>query len=123
MPIYRLLGGPFRTRLRGYASHWLQGAQTAQDAFQQDLKRARNLEGRPIEVLDSAKLLNAARQDYVGALIASLAFPMLLLPSLGVMRTSLVIGIVNALVGLWATWLLRAQIKGSKFCRDYLNPP
>ncbi|MBI1916262.1 MAG: polyamine aminopropyltransferase [Planctomycetes bacterium] len=51
--------------------------------------------------------------DYVGALIASLAFPMLLLPSLGIMRTSLAIGIVNALVGLWATWLLRPQIKGS----------
>src|SRR5262249_54692872 len=42
---------------------------TAYDAFELDLKRARNLEARPIEVLDSAKLLNSARQDYVAALI------------------------------------------------------
>jgi galactonate dehydratase len=33
VPVYRLLGGPFRTSLRGYASHWLQGANTAEDAF------------------------------------------------------------------------------------------
>jgi outer membrane protein TolC len=43
--------------------------ETAQRAFEQDLTRARNLQGRPIEVLDSAKLLNAARQDYLSALI------------------------------------------------------
>ena len=53
--------------------------------------------------------------DYIGALIASLAFPMLLMPQLGIMRTPMVIGILNALVGLWATWLLRSQIKGSVF--------
>ena len=28
VPVYRLLGGPFRARLRGYASHWLVGADT-----------------------------------------------------------------------------------------------
>ncbi len=50
--------------------------------------------------------------DYVGALIASLAFPILLVPYLGVMRTSMAIGILNAAVGLWATWLLRPLIKG-----------
>ena len=32
VPVYRLLGGPFRTRLRGYASHWLHAAQTPEDA-------------------------------------------------------------------------------------------
>jgi outer membrane protein TolC len=42
--------------------------QTAQRAFQQDLTRARNLQGRPIEVLDSAKQLSTARQDYLRAL-------------------------------------------------------
>jgi outer membrane protein TolC len=43
--------------------------ESAQRAFDQDMVRARNLQGRAIEVLDSAKLLNVARQDYVGALI------------------------------------------------------
>jgi galactonate dehydratase len=33
VPVARLLGGTFRTRLRGYASHWLQGARTPEDAF------------------------------------------------------------------------------------------
>lgn len=45
--------------------------------------------------------------DYIGALIASLMFPLLLVPYLGLMRTSLVIGILNAMVGLWGTYLLR----------------
>jgi outer membrane protein TolC len=44
-------------------------AETANRAYQQDLARAKNLEGRPIEVLNSANLLCAARQDYLGALI------------------------------------------------------
>jgi spermidine synthase len=45
--------------------------------------------------------------DYLGALLASLLFPMLLLPKLGLVRTSLVFGMLNAAVGLWATWVLR----------------
>ena len=32
VPVYRLLGGPFRDRLRGYASHWLSGATTPEQA-------------------------------------------------------------------------------------------
>ncbi|MFK8114872.1 MAG: polyamine aminopropyltransferase [Rubripirellula sp.] len=45
--------------------------------------------------------------DYIGALLASLLFPILLVPYLGLVRTSLVFGILNALVGLWGTYLLR----------------
>ncbi|HVF49193.1 MAG TPA: polyamine aminopropyltransferase [Pyrinomonadaceae bacterium] len=51
--------------------------------------------------------------DYVGALIASLLFPMFLVPKLGLVRTSLLFGIFNAGVGLWGTWLMRPLIKGS----------
>jgi outer membrane protein TolC len=43
--------------------------QTADTAFEHDLKRAANLEGRPLELLDSAKQLDKARQDYVAALV------------------------------------------------------
>jgi len=50
--------------------------------------------------------------DYIGALVASLAFPLLLVRYLGMMRTSMGIGLLNAAVALWATWLLRQQIKG-----------
>lgn len=45
--------------------------------------------------------------DYVGALFASLLFPMFLVPRLGLVRTSLICGILNAAVGLWGTSLLR----------------
>ncbi|MEZ5307259.1 MAG: polyamine aminopropyltransferase [Pyrinomonadaceae bacterium] len=49
--------------------------------------------------------------DYVGALAASLLFPIFLVPSLGLVRTSLVFGILNAGVGLWGTWLLAHLIR------------
>jgi spermidine synthase len=53
--------------------------------------------------------------DYVGALAASLLFPLFLVPQLGLVRTSLVFGIVNALVGLWSTWLLRPLLGRAVF--------
>ncbi len=51
--------------------------------------------------------------DYIGALVASLLFPILLVPRLGLVRTSLLFGMLNAGVGLWGTWLMRNLIKGS----------
>jgi len=33
VPVYRLLGGPLRTSLRGYASHWLSGVTTPEEAY------------------------------------------------------------------------------------------
>lgn len=53
--------------------------------------------------------------DYLGALFASVLFPILLVPKLGLTRTSLVFGMLNAAVGLWATWLLRPLIPGGVF--------
>ncbi|HXG94180.1 MAG TPA: polyamine aminopropyltransferase [Blastocatellia bacterium] len=50
--------------------------------------------------------------DYIGALVASLLFPLFLVPKLGLVRTSLVFGLMNAGVGLWATWFMRPLIKG-----------
>jgi spermidine synthase len=44
--------------------------------------------------------------DYLGALAASISFPLLFVPKLGLVRTSLLFGLLNALVGLWSTWLL-----------------
>ncbi len=44
--------------------------------------------------------------DYIGALLASLLFPLFLVPKLGLVRTSLLFGILNAAVGIWGTWLL-----------------
>jgi spermidine synthase len=49
--------------------------------------------------------------DYIGALAASLLFPILLVPKLGLNRTSLLFGMLNAAVAIWATWLLEPLIK------------
>jgi spermidine synthase len=44
--------------------------------------------------------------DYAGALVGSLAFSLVLVPRLGLSRSALACGLLNALVGLAATWLL-----------------
>ncbi len=49
--------------------------------------------------------------DYIGALAASLLFPLFLVPKLGLTRTSLLFGMLNAGVGIWGTWLLEPLIK------------
>src|SRR6266849_1830022 len=65
------------------------------------------------DVLDFKDLVSRVLTfDYVCALIASLLFPLFLVPKLGLVRTSLVFGLLNASVGLWATWFMRPLIKG-----------
>ena len=49
--------------------------------------------------------------DYIGALVASLLFPIFLVPKLGLNRTSLLFGMLNAGIGIWGTWLLQPLIK------------
>jgi spermidine synthase len=48
--------------------------------------------------------------DYLGSLVASLLFPIFLVPRLGIVRTGLLFGLLNALVALYSTHLLRALI-------------
>jgi spermidine synthase len=60
------------------------------------------------EVVDFRELVaKVLTFDYLGALIASLLFPILLVPHLGLVRTSVLFGLANAAVGLWSTWLFR----------------
>src|SRR4051794_554368 len=42
--------------------------------------------------------------DYIGALAASVLFPLVFVPQLGLVRTSVFFGMLNALVALWGTW-------------------
>src|SRR5690606_17548771 len=46
--------------------------------------------------------------DYAGALLGSLGFSLFLVPRLGLAQSSVVCGLLNALVGLASTWLLPA---------------
>ncbi|MBI5899962.1 MAG: polyamine aminopropyltransferase [Rhodocyclales bacterium] len=48
--------------------------------------------------------------DYIGALAVSVLFPLLLAPHLGLVRSALLFGLLNALVAAWALWLFRAQL-------------
>jgi len=52
--------------------------------------------------------------DYLGALAASVLFPILLVPHLGLVRTAMLFGLLNAGVGLWSTWLF-APLLGAAF--------
>lgn len=49
--------------------------------------------------------------DYLGALAVSVAFPLLLVPQLGLIRTGLLFGLMNAAVALWALWLFRHELR------------
>lgn len=55
--------------------------------------------------------------DYLGALAASLLFPIFLVPKLGMVRSALLFGIVNAGVALWSTYLFRDQLGGRRLLR------
>jgi spermidine synthase len=48
--------------------------------------------------------------DYLGALGASILFPLVLVPKLGLVRAALLFGIMNTAVALWSTFLFRDQI-------------
>ncbi|HEX5355979.1 MAG TPA: polyamine aminopropyltransferase [Aquabacterium sp.] len=49
--------------------------------------------------------------DYLGALAVSLAFPLLLVPHLGVVRTGVLFGLLNVLVAAWTLWLFKAELR------------
>lgn len=48
--------------------------------------------------------------DYIGALLASLLFPLILVPHLGLVRSAFLFGILNVLVAMWALYLFRREV-------------
>ncbi len=55
--------------------------------------------------------------DYVGALLASLLFPLVLVPHLGLVRSSFLFGILNVLVGLWTLFLFKDEVPWIRLLR------
>ena len=55
--------------------------------------------------------------DYLGALGASLLFPILLIPYLGLVRSAMLFGIINVTVALWSTFLFANQISAARALR------
>lgn len=55
--------------------------------------------------------------DYLGALGASLLFPILLVPRLGLVRSAMLFGLINAGVALWSTFLFGSQLTRTRGLR------
>jgi len=49
--------------------------------------------------------------DYLGALVVALAFPLLFVPQLGLVRTGVFFGLLNAAVAVWALVLFRGELR------------
>ena len=49
--------------------------------------------------------------DYLGALVVAVAFPLLFVPHLGLVRTGVFFGLLNAGVAVWALWLFRGELR------------
>jgi spermidine synthase len=49
--------------------------------------------------------------DYLGALVVAVAFPLLFVPHLGLVRTGVFFGLLNAAVAVWALWIFRAELR------------
>jgi spermidine synthase len=61
---------------------------------------------------------NVLTFDYIGALFASLLFPLLLVPRLGLVRSAILFGLLNVAVGLWSTWLFRDVLPNRRWLQS-----
>ena len=55
--------------------------------------------------------------DYLGALAASLIFPILLVPRLGLVRSAMLFGLINVAVALWTTFIFANQLATTRALR------
>jgi spermidine synthase len=55
--------------------------------------------------------------DYLGALGASLLFPLVLVPHVGLIRAAILFGLLNAAVALWTTYLLKDMLGPKRMLR------
>lgn len=53
---------------------------------------------------------NVFTADYIGALLAALLFPLVLVPQLGLLQTGFLTGLLNVVVGVLALYVFRAEI-------------
>jgi spermidine synthase len=53
--------------------------------------------------------------DYIGALFASILFPMVLVPYLGLVKSSFLFGILNTLVAVWVLYAIQENVPARKY--------
>src|SRR5438874_480038 len=64
------------------------------------------------EELDFKELVSRILSfDYIGSLIAAVLFPLFLVPRMGLVRTSILFGLLNGCVGLYGTFLMAPLIR------------
>ncbi len=51
--------------------------------------------------------------DYIGALLASILFPLVLIPSLGIIKTPLFFGLINISIAIFLSFYLKKDLKNS----------
>lgn len=56
-------------------------------------------------------IANVMSLDYLGALVGSVAFPLLLLPSLGLLQSSFIIGLINIIVAIVNVFIFRHHLR------------
>jgi spermidine synthase len=59
-------------------------------------------------------IANVMSLDYLGALIGSVAFPLFLLPQLGLIRSSFAIGLINILTALTNIYFFKKELKSAR---------
>ena len=62
-----------------------------------------------------ANISNVLSVDYFGALVATILFPFLLLPFLGIYKSALITGLINLLIGVFNLWWFRSYLGLEKF--------
>ena len=68
-------------------------------------------------------LSNVLALDYLGALLASLLFPFLLLPYMGLLQTCFLMGILNLGVGIYLCFYFRTKLRNYRLtCLLYTSP-
>jgi spermidine synthase len=74
---------------------------------------------RLLEKTDSLRSLIAhvLTFDYLGALVASLLFPLLLLPIFGTMRTAFIVGLINWSVAVFNLYIFKNELKKALYLR------
>ncbi|NDD28156.1 MAG: polyamine aminopropyltransferase [Proteobacteria bacterium] len=55
--------------------------------------------------------------DYLGALVASIMFPLVLVPKLGLIRSALLFGLLNVAVALWGTYVFASDLPRARLLR------
>ncbi len=62
-----------------------------------------------------SNISNVLSLDYFGALIATLLFPFILLPFLGIFKSAIVTGVMNLVVGVFNLWCFREKLGLRRF--------